>query len=165
MEDIKEYFSNKYISTDTDSHVKQLVQQSRRVLDVGCGDNLFKKHIQVGTFVGLDPFNKNADIMCDILEYETSDRFDLIICFGSINFYDIKWVDDRMKKVASLLDKNGRICMKVNPNKPFGNGVILNWFDRWTLPLIDHYAEMFNYRVESIREGERGRIKFDYVAR
>ena len=53
--------------------------------------------------------------------------------------------------------------MKVNPKKPFGNGVTLDWFDKWTMPLIEHYAEINNCSIKNIREGDRGRIKFDYV--
>ena len=159
---IADYFANHYISDDEDPHGINLVKEARYVLDVGCGDNLFKKH---GRVLGLDPYNSKANVMMDILDFEPVIKYPLIICFGSINFYDAKWVDDRMKKVATLLEPKGRICFKVNPNKPFGNGVRLDWFDRLTFPLIQHYAEMFNYKVECLREGDHGRIKFDYVAR
>lgn len=159
---LETYFTYDYVSTDEDPHVVDLVKKADYVLDVGCGDNLFKKH---GLVTGIDPFNFNADIMIDVLDFEPDQKYPLIICFGSINFYNIQWIDDRMKKVASLLDDQGRICMKVNPNKPFGNGVKLEWFDKWTVPLIEHYAELFNYSIENMREGEFGRIKFDYVTR
>lgn len=165
MENLETYFAESYVSYDDDPHVKSLVQTARNVLDVGCGDNLFKKYIQIGNFTGLDPFNKNADVMCDILDYGTDKKFDLIICFGSINFYDIAWVDARMRKVFSLLANKGRICMKVNPNQAFGNGVRLEWFDSWTLGLVDHYADLFKCDVENYREAEHGRFKWNYVAR
>ena len=162
---IDDYFTNHYVSDDEDPHVVEHVKKVKSTLDVGCGDNLFKKYQNNGTFIGIDPFNKNSDRLCDILDYDSPFKYELIICFGSINFYNIEWVDTRMRKVASLLKPQGRICFKVNPNKPFGNGVRLNWFDRWTVPLIQHYAEIFNYEVECLREGDHGRIKFDYVAR
>jgi len=159
---LEDYFAYDYVSEDEDPHVVSLVKRADCVLDVGCGDNLFKKH---GNVTGIDPYNFNADIMCDILDYEPDQTYDLIICFGSINFYNIAWVDARMRKVSTLLAKNGRICMKVNPGKPFANGTKLEWFDRWTLSLGKHYAEMFNYDIENIREGAHERIKFDYVTR
>jgi hypothetical protein len=165
MENLETYFAEYYVSYDDDPHVKNLVQIARKVLDVGCGDNLFKKYIQTGSFIGLDPFNKNADVMCDILDYNTDTKFDLIICFGSINFYDISWVDARMQKVFSLLTKNGRICMKVNPNQPFGDGTRLEWFDSWTMGLVNHYAHQFKCDIENYREVEHGRFKWDYVTR
>jgi|SRR5210317_920056 len=165
MENLETYFANEYVSKDSDPHVIRLVTQSQCVLDVGCGDNLFKKQIRLGTFTGIDLYNKNADIMCDILDYKTNLKFDLIICFGSINFYDIKWIDDRMHKVFSLLKPGGTICMKVNPGEPFENGKKLAWFDRWTVPLAKHYAELYNMKIEHLREGSRKRIKWDYVTK
>ena len=162
IKDLETYFAFDYISKDEDSHVVNLVKRADCVLDVGCGDNLFKKHDNV---TGIDPYNFNADIMCDIIDYEPNQTYDLIICFGSINFYDIAWVDARMKKVFSLLSNQGTVCMKVNPNKPFGNGVRLEWFDSWTIGLVNHYAYQFNCDVESYREAENGRFKWDYVTR
>ena len=58
----------------------------------------------------------------------------------------------------SLLEPKGRICMKVNPCKPFANGVRLQWFNKWTMPLIEHYAEMFGYDIENVREGGVGEL-------
>ena len=162
IQNLETYFAYDYVSNDNDQHVIELVKKTEYVLDVGCGDNQFKKY---GLVTGLDPFNLKADLVMDILDFCPDQKYPLIICFGSINFYDAKWVDDRMKKVATLLEDKGRMCFKVNPNKPFGNGVKLEWFDRWTMPLIEHYAEMFNYNIENVREGDNGRIKFDYVAR
>ena len=162
IQNLETYFAKDYVSNDEDPHVVDLVKKAKFILDVGCGDNLFKKH---GKVLGLDPFNSKADVMMDVLDFEPVIKYPLIICFGSINFYDIKWVDDRMWKVASLLEPKGRICMKVNPCKPFANGVRLQWFNKWTMPLIEHYAEMFGYDIENVREGGVGRIKFDYVAR
>ena len=161
--DLKEYFANDYVSNDEDPHVIELVKKSQATLDVGCGDNQFKKYFNKGFFIGLDPYNHKADEIQDILDFNYPVKFDLIICYGSINFYDIKWIDDRIKKVFSLLAEGGTICMKVNPNKPFGNGVVLEWFDKWTMPLIEHYAEINNCSIENIREGANGRIKFDYL--
>ena len=162
IQNLETYFAKEYVSNDEDPHVVELVKTSNFVLDVGCGDNLFKKH---GKVLGLDLFNSKADVMMDILDFEPVIRYPLIICFGSINFYDIKWVDDRIREGTSLLEPKGRICMKVNPCEPFANGVRLQWFDKWTKPLIEHYAEIFNYSIENMREGEHRRIKFDYVAR
>ena len=162
IKDLREYFAYDYISEDKDPHVVNLVKRADCVLDVGCGDNLFKKY---GNVIGIDPYNFNADVMCDILDYEPNQTYDLIICFGSINFYNIAWVNARMKKVFSLLADEGRICMKVNPNQAFGNGVRLEWFDSWTMGLVNHYAHQFKCDVENYRDAEYGRFKWDYVTR
>jgi len=165
IKSLEEHFTNDYVSRDEDPHVAELVKNSISTLDVGCGDNLFKKFSTNGRFIGLDPYNKNADIVCDILDYDVDMRFDLIICFGSINFYDLAWIDARMKKVFSLLSLDGRVCMKVNPNKPFADGVRLDWFDKWTPWLAYHYAEVNNMWIDEQRDGEDGRFKFDFVSK
>lgn len=165
IKNLKEHFTNDYVSHDEDPHVADFVKKSISTLDVGCGDNLFKKFHSKGSFIGLDPYNKNADWQVDILDYVTPIKYDLIICFGSINFYDMKWVDDRMKKVFDIWSRENRICMKVNPNQPFASGVKLEWFDKWTPSLAKHYAELFNCKIENYREAEDGRFKWDYVAR
>lgn len=165
IKNLKEHFANDYVSQDEDVHVADLVKKSLSTLDVGCGDNLFKKYSSNGCFIGLDPYNKNADWMVDILDYKTPIKYKLIICFGSINFYDMKWVDDRMRKVFSILAPKGRICMKVNPNQPFASGIKLEWFDKWTTGLMNHYGEVYDCDIEEFREAEDGRFKWDYVAR
>ena len=82
-----------------------------------------------------------------------------------IMFYNLKWVDDRMHKIFSIWSRKSRICMKVNPNQPFASGIRLEWFDRWTTGLMNHYAEIYNCYVDEFREAEDGRFKWDYITR
>ena len=56
----------------------------RSVLDLGCGYNEFKK--QIPNLIGVDPYNKNADIQLPILDYKPEKKFDVVIVLGSINF-------------------------------------------------------------------------------
>lgn len=165
IKSLEEHFTNDYVSHDEDPHVAELVRKSISTLDVGCGDNQFKKYMQNGSFIGLDLYNKNADWRVDILDYVTPIKYDLIICFGSINFYNLKWIDDRMHKIFSIWSRKSRICMKVNPNQPFASGIRLEWFDRWTTGLMNHYAEIYDCEVDEFREAEDGRFKWDYVTR
>ena len=44
IKNLETYFAKDYISNDEDPHVVDLVKKAKFVLDVGCGDNLFKKH-------------------------------------------------------------------------------------------------------------------------
>ena len=55
-----------------------------RVLDVGCGYNEFKGKID--NLLGIDPYNKKADIQVSILNFSTEELFDVILAMGSINF-------------------------------------------------------------------------------
>ena len=38
--------------------------------------------------------------------------------------------------------------MKVNPGCPHVDGTILPWYDKWTIPLAKHYAEVFNLTTD-----------------
>ena len=49
------------------------VRPNEKVLDVGCGFNEFKEHIP--DLIGIDPFNKNADIMVGIEDYKSELEF------------------------------------------------------------------------------------------
>ena len=156
------YFATEWTTTETDPHVVWWVENSRNTLDVGCGFNHYKKYSN-SNFIGLDPFNSEADVQIDILYFNTSQKFDLIICFGSLHFYDFNWVNSRLEKVISLLDEEGRILMKVNPGQANEDGSSLPWFDRWTFHLADHFGEVYNLKIENKREGSRGRLKWDFV--
>jgi SAM-dependent methyltransferase len=160
--EISNYFATEWTTTETDPYVVWWVENSRNTLDVGCGFNHYKKYSN-SNFIGLDPFNSEADVQIDILDFNTSQKFDLIICFGSLHFYNYDWIDERLKKVLSLLDENGRILMKVNPNTPNNDGSTLQWFDRWTKPLAEHFATLYGLKVENVRNAKNGRFKFDFT--
>ena len=56
----------------------------RAVLDVGCGYNEFKG--KINNLIGIDPYNDRADLEVSTLEYRTTQKFDVIMCLGSVNF-------------------------------------------------------------------------------
>ena len=162
MKPIDKYFANEWQTTEADPHVVELVKKANSVLDIGCGHNQYKQYCE-GYFWGIDPYNKKADEQVCLFDFTAHHNYDLIICYGVLHFYDIKWVDTGMKRVVNLLGISGRIAMKVNPGLPNYDGSMLNWFDKWTTHLVNHYAEIYNLTVENYRVGERGRIKWDYV--
>ena len=56
----------------------------RAVLDVGCGYNEFKGKINY--LIGIDPYNDRADVVTNTIDYKPKEKFDVILCLGSINF-------------------------------------------------------------------------------
>lgn len=124
------------------------VKEGEKVLDVGCGFNEFKKHIP--NLIGIDPFNKNADIMVGIENFESDEQFDVIFCLGSINFGSQDVVRNQIKKMVSHLKEGGRIYWRQNPGyKDHQNKECLkiDFYD-WTL--MDNYNFAFenNCKVE-----------------
>ena len=162
MEDVKNYFKNVWETTEEDSQVIEAVKKAKNILDVGCGHNQYKKYAK-NAFWGIDIACEEADEIVDILNFRSASKYDLIICYGSLHFYTIQWVEDRLRKVISLLDTGGKIMMKVNPNCPNADGTILHRYDSWTPELARHYAQIFNLEMSDIRNWDRKRFKFVYV--
>ena len=160
-----DYFKYHWQQTEEDPHVIKHMKQSFIILDVGCGFNQYKKYRKRPQFFwGIDIANENADEVIDVIDFEDDRVYDLIICYGSINFYDEKWVSDRLDKVISLLDETpgSRICMKVNPGKPHADGTMLDFFP-WTMDYAREIATKHGLIIENYRNGLQGRFKFDFV--
>jgi len=85
----------------------------QRVLDVGCGSNEYKSKIK--NLIGIDPSNPKADVVTDLLDYEPKEKFDVILCLGSINLGTEEDILKNLRKVRSLLAEKGRVYMRVNP--------------------------------------------------
>ena len=159
---IEEYFKTTWKITEIDSDVVKEVCIAKNTLDVGCGYNQYKEYA-VNSFWGIDLACDQADEIVDIINFKTDNSYDLIICYGSLNFYSIQWIEDRLRKIVSLLNLQGKIMMKVNPGCPHVDGTILPWYDKWTIPLAKHYAEVFDLKIANIRKAKNGRFKFDYI--
>ena len=85
----------------------------KSVLDVGCGYNEFKNKIK--NLIGIDPYNKNADIKTKILDYDPKDKFDVVLALGSINFGDTNKIFSELEHTINLCKKNGILFFRVNP--------------------------------------------------
>lgn len=159
---MKEYFKTTWKITEIDPDVVKSVSIANNVLDVGCGHNQYKEYAK-NAFWGVDLVCEEADELIDIIDFKSNSKYDLIICYGSINFYSIQWIEDRLRKIVSLLDSQGKIMMKVNPGYPHVDGTMLPWYDKWTTSLALHYGQVFNLKTTNIREAANGRFKFDYL--
>ena len=162
-----DYFKYHWKTTEVDPHVIDCIKNAHIILDVGCGFNDYKKYAKKPQyFKGIDIANEVADEVIDIIDFKTDKIFDLIICYGSINFYNEKWVGDRLEKVVNLLDDTpgSRICMKVNPGNPHADGTMLDFFP-WTMDYARHIANKYGLVIENFRTKDTpgGRFKFDFV--
>ncbi len=77
------------------------------VLDLGCGYNLYKEHLKNVT--GVDPYVEAADVMCKLSDFEPSQKFDIIICFGPMNWYTYDEQYRNMETIKKCLADDG-IC-------------------------------------------------------
>lgn len=86
------------------------------ILDVGCGDNRFKKYFEQSDFIGIDPFNERADLMMSLEEFfdSTDQKFDAIIAHGSLNFGNRERIIRNFHQCSQLLKPNGIMSLRFN---------------------------------------------------
>jgi len=133
----------------------------RAVLDVGCGYNEFKGKID--NLIGIDPYNDKADLQVSTLEYRTDQKFDVIMCLGSVNFGSRDKILAEIGRCVDLLEDGGTMFFRVNPgvqhNKPEAKWIE---FFAWNVPFIIELSEMFNLKILDIRDDSNQRKYFIY---
>ncbi len=107
--------------------------QPRFVIDVGCGDNLFKGKID--NLIGIDLVNPAADLVCDLLDAPIRPgTVDVVLALGCVNFGSQEVIEQQLRCVASWLTPHGRIVMRANPGLPTGPGLA---FFEWSPTNVD----------------------------
>ena len=133
----------------------------RAVLDVGCGYNEFKGKID--NLIGIDPYNDKADFQVGTMEFKTDQKFDVILCLGSVNFGSRSKIMDEVAKCVKLLADGGTMFFRVNPgvqhDKPEAEWIE---FFPWNVPFIIELSEMFNLKILDIRDDTNQRKYFIY---
>ena len=133
----------------------------RAVLDVGCGYNEFKGKIK--NLIGIDPYNDRADFEVSTMGYKTNQRFDVILCLGSVNFGSKDKIIAEVGRCVNLLAEGGTMFFRVNPgiqhDKPEAYWIE---FFAWNVPFIIDLAEMFGLQVLDIRDDTNSRKYFVY---
>jgi SAM-dependent methyltransferase len=133
----------------------------RAVLDVGCGYNEFKGKID--NLIGIDPYNDRADFEVSTLEYKTDQKFDVILCLGSVNFGSRDKIIAEVDRCVNLLAEGGTMFFRVNPgiqhDRPEAKWIE---FFSWNVPFIIDLADMFNLQVLDIRDDTNSRKYFVY---
>ncbi len=133
----------------------------RAVLDVGCGYNEFKGKID--NLIGIDPYNDQADFQVSTMEYKTDQRFDVILCLGSVNFGSRSKIMEEVAKCVKLLADGGTMFFRVNPgvqhDKPEADWIE---FYAWNVPFIIELSEMFQLKILDIRDDTNQRKYFIY---
>ena len=131
----------------------------RAVLDVGCGYNEFKGKID--NLIGIDPYNDLADFKTGTLDYKTDEKFDVILCLGSVNFGNRDKIIAEMEKCVELLADRGTMFFRVNPgvqhDKPEAKWIE---FYAWNVPFIIELSNMFDLDILDIRDDTNQRKYF-----
>lgn len=128
------------------------------VLDIGCGYNEFKG--KINNLVGIDAYNNRADHQVSLLDYQTPDRYQAIICFGSINFGSVTKIIAEMRKAVTLATVGGLLYFRVNPGIQHDDEEA-KWIDffEWTPEFIYNISRELNCDILSMRN-DANRIYF-----
>ena len=111
----------------------------RSVLDVGCGYNEFKGKIR--NLTGIDPYNDRADYKTSIMDFRSNEKFDVILCLGSVNFGSQDKITAEIAKTVHLLEEGGTIFFRVNPGVSHTQpeSRLIDFF-AWNVPFIIELA-------------------------
>ena len=131
----------------------------RSVIDIGCGYNEFKN--QIDNLIGIDPYNKNADIQVPLLNFIPEYKFDVAIAFGSINFGSTDKIFSELEKAVSLMNKNGKLFFRVNPGLSH-DAPESKWisFYPWSTNFIINSADYLGVDILDIKSDNNGRLYF-----
>ena len=121
------------------------------VIDVGCGTNPFKGHIN--NLIGIDPTDVGSDVVTTIEDFKPKVLYDVALCLGSINFGNETIITNQIEKVNDLLFPCARIFWRLNPGKHDHTDYNHHYIDDcnnidffpWTFELLNSYAVMHGF--------------------
>lgn len=131
----------------------------KSVLDIGCGYNEFKGKIH--NLTGIDPYNQRADVCCKISEYTTTEKYDVVLALGSINFGSTDKVFTELERAVELTAPGGKLFFRVNPGlqhtPPESTWIS---FYPWDSNFIINCADYFGVDVLDIKHDHNNRMYF-----
>lgn len=152
MDFLNDYFRNHWkpslsaYNSSSYENISKSISNSEFLLDVGCGDNPFKRLIK--NCYGIDPANDAADQLVSIEDFVPNRLYSVITCLGSINFGDEEIISRQIKKVVACLEPNGRIFWRLNPGRKDHNNVLCDKipFFPWTFEKLKEFADLYKFQ-------------------
>lgn len=155
---LNDYFANHWPHTPhyhEYSNIEQIltrIKDTDQVLDVGCGYNDYKVHLNKRLYA-FDPAINSGDELTDIENFDPKGRqWDVVLCLGSINFGTEADIKPQVKKVVSLVKPGGMIIWRQNPGHFDHDVEICNSvpFYPWTLEQNEKWADEFGCKIEKL---------------
>ena len=132
----------------------------RAVLDIGCGYHEFKGKID--NLIGIDPYNKKADIMVKLLDYHPDEKYDAVMALGSINFGSTDKIFAELEHAVNLCNPGAVLFFRANPGLPHEPDES-NWisFYPWDANFIVNCADQLNVDILDLRtDSHKNRLYF-----
>lgn len=131
-----------------------------KVLDYGCGYNLFKNKIP--GLIGIDPYNRQADYMVDIFEFVADpESYDVILVLGSLNFNGLNDIAERFERLVHLLKPGGKMFFRANPGIQWPDGPYVDIFP-WSFSVAAQLAGKHDLVLETFKKDDGDRLYFVY---
>ena len=131
----------------------------KNVLDAGCGYNEFKG--KINNLIGIDPYNKHADIQVSITDYHPTEKFDVVLALGSINFGSTSKIFSELEHVVHLCESGGVLFFRVNPGlqhtPPESQWIS---FYPWDSNFVINCAREFGVEILDLRNDSKNRMYF-----
>jgi len=168
QQELDEYFNNVWRHTPFSDLKAELsgyalinkVKPNEKVIDVGCGKNLFKGKIP--NLIGIDPAFPEADLKLTIEDYAkvNRDKYDVAFCLGSINFGTRETIENQIELVIGLLNEKNRIYWRCNPGLPDHENEECKRipFYNWTIEEHVRLSEQYGYELVECRWEKNNRI-------
>lgn len=160
---VKEYFGKHWVSRTasykySNHSIAYKIATHERVIDVGCGNNEFKKKIP--NLTGIDIVNNKADIITDIESYQPDELFNVALCLGSIQYGTHADMVRQITKVVSLLTPKCRIYWRTNTGVRDHKNEMVNIipYYPWTIETHNKLATQFGFSIDFIDEDRYGRL-------
>lgn len=129
--------------------------QPESVLDIGCGENLFKGYVK--NLTGIDPFNSYADQMVSLDQYALNNpeiKHDVIFALGSIECGERADIIHHFEIIDKMTKQGGYQFWRVNQERPISNFPLLDLveFYPWTEKFVQELAEFYGYEIKELCE-------------
>ena len=137
----------------------------RKVLDIGCGYHEFNG--KINNLVGIDPYNSAADLEVALLDYHPTEKYDVVLALGSINFGSTDKVFAELEHAVSLCNPGAVMFFRANPGLPHPKDES-NWisFYPWDSNFVVNCATQLNVDILDLRtDSHKNRLYFVWRTR
>ena len=140
--------SSNSISTSIDSYIysgRRIVEKISEddcVIDIGCGNNQYKGLIK--KLHGIDSVNKNADYLTTIENFKAPTKYDVAICFESINYGDYDNISNQIRILDEMLHPCASVFWRLNTTKYNYSEPNADLFP-WTFEILNSFAKEYNF--------------------
>ena len=152
-------FETRMLSVVPYYYLEYLLKHSpEHIYDIGCGNNIFKKHIP--NVIGIDPTYEEADIK-DFVDDDYvaghQNYFESMFAINSIHFFPLKHIREKINRIITMIKPGGRCFMTLNVQRMLERDIDsvydnIEQFIRKQLYQMDFEYEVFDVNVNTLNE-------------